>query len=76
MIPLAAVAIALAEFRFDTAQPRWTSPWFWVALGATVALLIFVQMLRFGSSKRSRAAKPDYAATSLVHGRREPLDRG
>ena len=76
MIPLAAVAIALAEFRFDTAQPRWTSPWFWAALGATVGLLIVVQMLRFGSSKRSRLAKPDYSATSLVQRRGEPLDRG
>lgn len=75
IIPLAAVTIALAEFLFDHAQPRWQGPWFWLALAATVALLILVQILRFGKSKPVPPAKPDYSATSIMR-RDDPLDRG
>jgi hypothetical protein len=66
LIPLTAITIALAEFLFDHKQPRWASPWFWVALVATVALLIIVQILRFGKSKPVPPAKPDYSASTLV----------
>jgi len=69
MIPLTAVTIALAEFLFDHTQPRWTGPWFWLALVATVGLLILVQVLRFGASKAPPPAKPDYSATSIVRRR-------
>ena len=75
LIPLAAILIALAEFLFDHTQPRWTSPWFWSGLIATVALLIVVQIVRFGKSKRVPPAKPDYSATSIVR-RNDPFDRG
>ena len=75
MIPLAAVCIALAEFMFDHTQPRWAGPWFWLSLCATVALLVFVQFLRFGKSKPVPPAKPDYSATTIVR-RNDPFDRG
>ena len=39
IVPLAAVAIALAEYVFDHTTPRYASPWFWAALVATVGLL-------------------------------------
>jgi hypothetical protein len=66
LIPLTAITIALAEFLFDHTQPRWASPWFWAALVATVALLIIVQILRFGKSKPVPPAKPDYSASTMV----------
>jgi hypothetical protein len=69
------VTIALAEYLFDHTQPRWTSPFFWAGLIATVAMLVIVQILRFGKSKPVPPAKPDYSATSLVR-RNDPLDRG
>lgn len=75
MIPVAALLIVLAEFVLDHTQPRWTSPWFWAGLLATVALLALVQILRFGKSKPPRTAKPDYSATSIIR-RNEPFDRG
>lgn len=75
IIPLAALTIAFAEFQFDHAQPRWTSAWFWASLIATIALLVFVQVLRFGKSKPTVPAKPDFSATSIIH-RNDPLDRG
>ena len=74
IIPLAAVSIALAEFLFDHTEPRWSGPWFWIGLIATVGLLIGVQILRFGKSKPLPPAKPDYSATSIVR-RNDPLDR-
>ncbi len=75
IIPLAALTIAFAEFQFDHTQPRWASAWFWVGLIATVGLLVLVQILRFGKSKPTRPAKPDFSATSIIH-RDDPLDRG
>jgi hypothetical protein len=75
LIPLTAVTIALAEYLFDHTQPRWAGPWFWLGLGATVGLLIVVQILRFGKSKPVPPAKPDYSATSIVR-RSNPFDRG
>ncbi len=69
------MTIALAEFLFDHTQPRWTSPFFWGGLVATVALLVVVQILRFGKSKPAPPAKPDYSATSIMR-RDNPLDRG
>ncbi len=69
------MTIALAEYLFDHTQPRWTSPFFWAGLIATVAMLVIVQILRFGKSKPVPPAKPDYSATSLVR-RNDPLDRG
>jgi hypothetical protein len=74
LIPLTAVTIALAEFLFDRTQPRWSGPWFWLGLAGTVVLLITVQILRFGKSKPSPPAKPDYSATTIV--RRNDPDRG
>ncbi len=69
------MTIALAEYLFDHTQPRWMSPFFWAGLIVTVALLVVVQILRFGKSKPVPPAKPDYSATTLV-GRKNPLDRG
>lgn len=67
LIPLAAIAIALAEFLLDHTQPRWQSPSFWISLVTTVALLIAVQVLRFAvKSPRTPPSKPDYSATSIV----------
>lgn len=75
LIPLVAVAIALAEYLFDHTQPRWTSPWFWVALGATVGLLVFVQALRFMKSSRAVPSKPDFSASSIIR-RKSTRDEG
>jgi hypothetical protein len=69
------VTIALAEFLFDHTQPRWTSPWFWAGLIVTVGLLVAVQILRFGKSKPTPPAKPDYSAASIIRGK-NPIDRG
>ncbi len=71
LIPLAAVAIALAEYLLDHTTPRYASPWFWLALIATVGMLILVQVLRFGGARRTTAAKPDYSATTLIRRRTE-----
>ena len=76
LVPLAAVAIALAEYLFDHTSPRYASPWFWVALIATVGLLLLVQVLRFTGARKPPAAKPDYSATTLIRRRAEPDDRG
>jgi phosphoglycerol transferase MdoB-like AlkP superfamily enzyme len=75
LIPLVAICIALAEYVFDHSEPRWTSPWFWAALVATVALLLFVQVLRFMKSSPPASSKPDYSATSMIR-RRMPFDEG
>jgi chromate transport protein ChrA len=66
LIPLAAIAIALAEYLLDHSQPRWTSPWFWTALIVTVGLLIAVQVLRFVKSSPALPSKPDFSATTIV----------
>jgi hypothetical protein len=76
LIPLAAVVIALADYLFDHTSPRYASPWFWIALAATVGLLILVQVLRYSGARRTSAAKPDYSATTLIRRRSDPDDRG
>ena len=58
IIPLAAVVIALAEYLLDHTTPRYAGPWFWVALVATLGLLVYVQVLRFGGTRKPPAAKP------------------
>jgi hypothetical protein len=75
-IPLIAIAIALSEYLFDHTVPRYAGPWFWVALIATVGLLVLVQVLRFTGARQPPAAKPDYSATSVMRRRTEPEDRG
>jgi len=75
IIPLAAICIALAEFLFDKTQPRWTSPTFWLALLATIGMLVLVQVLRFMKTSPKLPSKPDYSATSIIR-RRLPTDRG
>jgi hypothetical protein len=76
LVPLAAVVIALAEYLFDHTSPRYAGPWFWVALCATVGLLVLVQVLRFTGARRTTAAKPDYSATTLIRRRADSEDRG
>ncbi|MGD1066981.1 MAG: hypothetical protein ABR975_09210 [Vulcanimicrobiaceae bacterium] len=76
LVPLAAVVIALAEYLLDHTVPRYTSPWFWIALVATVGLLVLVQVLRFTGTRRTPAAKPDYSATTLIRRRSDGDDRG
>jgi hypothetical protein len=72
IVPLAAICIALAEYLFDHAEPRWVSPWFWLSLGTTVGLLILVQVLRFMKSSPVRSAKPDYSATAMIRRKSSP----
>ena len=76
LVPLAAVVIALAEYLFDHHVPRYTSPTFWIALVATVALLLLVQVLRFTRARKPMTAKPDYSATTLIRRRVDSDDRG
>ncbi len=76
LVPLAAVVIALAEYLFDHHVPRYTSPTFWIALVATVGLLVLVQVLRFGGARKKPVAKPDYSATTLIRRRVDSDDRG
>ena len=76
LIPLVAIAIALAEYLFDRTTPRYAGPWFWVALIATVGLLVLVQVLRFTGARRSGPAKPDYSATTIMRRSTERDDRG
>jgi hypothetical protein len=76
IVPLAAVVIALAEYLFDHTYPRYASPWFWLALLATVGMLILVQVLRFTGASKRPPAKPDYSATTIVRRRVDPDDRG
>lgn len=73
IVPLAAVCISLAEYLLDHTQPRWTSPWFWAALVAVVALLVFVQVLRFMKSSPTAPSKPDYSAATIIR-RKSTLD--
>ena len=75
IVPLAAVAIALAEYLLDHTYPRTSSPWFWLALVATVGLLVLVQVLRFMGSRAAPPEKPDYSATTLVRRRSGRDDR-
>ena len=76
IVPLAAVAIALAEYVFDHTSPRYASPWFWAALVATVGLLVLVNVLRFTrGAKKAPPAKPDFSAASVVRRRAEGDDR-
>ena len=78
LVPLAAVVIALAEYLLDHTSPRYASPWFWIALGATVALLVLVQVLRFTGARKPATAKPDYSATTIMRRRSTDItdDRG
>ncbi|GEM_PF-1534532 len=76
IVPLAAVVIALAEYLLDHTVPRYASPWFWIALIATIGLLVMVQVLRFGGARKPVTAKPDYSATTLMRRRTDPEDRG
>ena len=76
LVPLAAVVIALAEYLFDHTSPRYASPWFWIALVATVGLLVLVQVLRFTGARPPPVAKPDYSATALIRRRIDSDDRG
>lgn len=74
VVPLAAVLIALAEYLFDHTVPRYTSAWFWLALVATVGLLLLVQILRFGGARKARTAKPDYSASAVIRRRTDSED--
>jgi hypothetical protein len=76
IVPLAAVVIALAEYLLDHTVPRYASPWFWIALVATVGLLVMVQVLRFTGARKPVTAKPDYSATTLIRRRTDTDDRG
>ena len=76
LVPLAAVVIALGEYLFDHTSPRYASPWFWIALVATVGLLVFVQVLRFTGARKTPPAKPDYSATTIIRRRSDSDDRG
>lgn len=76
IVPLAAVVIALAEYLFDHTVPRYASPGFWIALIATVGLLVLVQVLRFTGARKPGTAKPDYSATTLIRRRTDTDDRG
>jgi hypothetical protein len=76
LVPLVAVVIAIAEYWFDHTSPRYASPWFWLALVATVGLLIMVQVLRFTGARKPTTAKPDYSATTIMRRRTETDDRG
>jgi len=69
VVPLAAVVIALAEYLLDHTYPRYASPWFWIALVATISLLVLVQVLRLYRGAQATAAKPDYSATSVIRRR-------
>jgi hypothetical protein len=76
LVPLAAVVIALAEYLFDRTTPRYASPWFWIALIATVGLLVLVNVLRFTrGGGRTTPAKPDISASAVVRRRAEGDDR-
>ena len=75
IVPLAAVVIALAEYVLDHTTPRYASPWFWAALGATVGLLVLVNVLRFTGPKKAPPGKPDFSAASVVRRREEGDDR-
>jgi hypothetical protein len=46
---------------------------FWIALIATVGLLVLVQVLRWGGASKPPTAKPDYSATTLIK-RRSDID--
>lgn len=72
IVPLAAVCITLAEFLLDKTQPRWASPWFWIALATTTALLVLVNVLRYVKSSPKRPSKPDYSAASIVRRSNSP----
>jgi hypothetical protein len=74
IVPLAAVVIALAEYLLDHTTPRYASPWFWIALIATVGLLVMVQVLRFTGARPTGTAKPDYSATTLMRRRADSDD--
>ena len=76
LVPLLAVAIALAEYRFDRTVPRYLSPTFWAALLAIVALLVTIRIVRFGGSRTRPTAKPDYSARTVMRRRADPDDRG
>jgi H+/Cl- antiporter ClcA len=76
IVPLAAVVIALAEYLLDHTYPRYASPWFWIALVATVGLLVLVQVLRFRGASKPAATKPDYSASSIIRRRTDTEDRG
>ena len=76
VVPLAAVVIALAEYLLDHTTPRYASPWFWIALVATIGLLVLVQVLRFSGARSVTTAKPDYSATTLIRRRTDSDDRG
>ena len=76
IVPLAAVVIALAEYLLDHTYPRYASPWFWIALVATISLLVLVQFLRFTGAPKPTTAKPDYSATSVIRRRTDSDDRG
>ncbi len=74
LVPLAAVVIALAEYLLDHTTPRYASPWFWLALVATIGLLVLVQVLRFTGARKPSTAKPDYSATTLIRRRTDSDD--
>jgi hypothetical protein len=74
IVPLAAVLIALSEYLLDHTVPRYASPWFWLALVATVGLLILVQILRFGGTRKTRTANPDYSASAVIRRRTDSED--
>ena len=75
IIPLAAVVIALAEYLLDHTSPRTASPWFWIALVATIGLLVLVQVLRFAGGRTPPPAKPDYSASAVIRRRTSGDDR-
>ncbi|MEA2718543.1 MAG: hypothetical protein QOJ39_407, partial [Candidatus Eremiobacteraeota bacterium] len=76
VVTLAEVVIALSEYLLELTFPRYASPWFWIALIATVGLLVLVQVLRFTGARKLTTAKPDYSATTIIRRRTDTDDRG
>ena len=76
VVPLAAVVIALAEYLLDHTYPRYASSWFWIALVATIGLLVLVQVLRFTRAPKPTTAKPNYSAASVIRRRTDSDDKG
>jgi len=69
LVPLVAILIFLSEYFFDHHANRFTSPTFWLATVAILALLMGIQVLRLSTGRRKSMAKPDYSATTLIRRR-------
>ena len=73
IIPLAAIAVFLAEYLLDKTEPRYESPWWWLSMIVLLAAILGSQLLRT-RALRDEPTPDERRSKGLVRGSRDVRD--